>query len=339
MKWHYFSACGSAALGLLIGGCTTPSPFDGSLEQTAPLTISEKLHLPEGAEPAFVISGLQQGAIPQGMTYLPDSMRFLTSHYFDNGNPSCIVSTDWKSGKAITTFQLLEPDGSEHTGHVGGLATDGTSLWIASDKHLFRGDLSGLHDSEEPATFQTLEKIRTEATEEAAFCSVFDNLIWTGEFALGSKFSTHASHKNMARDGQSHSAWLCGHDPSKGFKHPEKIISIPDRTQGAIASGSHIILSRSYGRRNPGSLEIYSNPLKENPHKSVETSTGQKAPLWFLDSKNLIRTIELPPMSENICIHDGYLYILFESGARKFRWFGKPPLDYVLKLKLEEILR
>lgn len=336
MKSTYRFISPGAAVCLMLSGCSTPIPFTGTLEQSEPRDLSATLKLPDAASPVFVIAGLQQGAVPQGMVCLPNSTSVLTSHYFDNGTPSCIVSTDTKTAGALATFQLLEPDGRPHKGHVGGLAADGSSLWIASDKHLYRSDPAPVLHPSASGTLQTLEQIRTEATEEVAFCSVFDGLVWAGEFALGSTYPTHASHHLIARDGEARKGWLCGYEASNGFKCPVKVLSIPDRTQGAVATDTHIFLSRSYGRRNRSSIDIYTNPLREDPHRSVKTSAGHEVPLWFLDGRNLVHSIDLPPMSENICIHEGDLYILFESGARKFRLFGKQPLDYVIRLKLEK---
>ena len=42
-------------------------------------------------------------------------------------------------------------------------------------------------------------------------------------------------------------------------------------------------------------------------------------------------------MSENITVRDGRLLILFESGAEKFRFFGKKPIDQLIMLKLDEL--
>lgn len=322
----------------MISGCKSPSPFTGTLDQSKPRALSDSLRLPGNATPAFVVAGLRQGAIPQGMVPFPEDNTILTSHYFDDGNPSCLVSTDWKSGKAVLTFQLHEADEEPHTGHVGGLAADEAHLWIASDQHLYRVDRNAIRMASSSSQFQLSEKFRTEATEEVAFCSVFDGLVWAGEFALGSKFPTHPSHHLTARDGEPRAAWLSGYGSAKGFQYPEKVLSIPDRTQGAIATPTHIYLSRSYGRRNRSSLDIFENPLNESPHQIVKTSTGHEVPLWFLDQSNLVHTIDLPPMSENIFIHNDDLYVLFESGAKKFRFMGKKPLDYVIKLNQEELI-
>ena len=76
-------------------------------------------------------------------------------------------------------------------------------------------------------------------------------------------------------------------------------IAIPDKIQGAVfINDNKLILSKSYGRKNASELYCYN-----------VTSSG------LMQKKN----VTLPPMSEEIEIIDGYLYILYESSAKKYR--------------------
>ena len=176
------------------------------------------------------------------------------------------------------------------------------------------------------------QRFATEATYEVAFCSVYDGQVWAGEFALDDKYPTDPAHHLTARDGEARRGWISAYDPLQGFEHPQRVLSIPDRAQGMFATEDYIYLSISYGRRYRSSLEIHRNPLSEPPHRIVQTSKGQDVPLWFLDGKNHLRSIDLPPMSQNIIIIDEQVAVLFESGAPKFRWFGKKPLDHIVLL-------
>lgn len=320
-------------MALILTGCTSKSPASGKLRQRAPRAVTASMNLPDHTETGFVIAGLEDGAVPQGITLIPTSSTVITSHYFPDQTASCLVLSDWNTGKAFQTQRIINPDGTLHTGHVGGITADKETLWIASDGHLYRGNLT------DPAAehFQTLEKIKTEATEEAAFCSLFDGQVWVGEFSMGNKFQTHPAHQLTDRTGGERGGWVCGYNPDTGFDHPKQILSIPDRSQGIHMTRSHIFLSRSYGRRNRSTVEVYSNPLSEPAHRNVLTSKNHKAPLWFLDEENHIRTIDLPPMAENITARDQHLLILFESGAKKFRFFGKKPVDYLILLQPEEL--
>ena len=321
---------------LMLSACsTTTTTANGDLQQAPPREIADSLMLPADVTLGPVVAGLTQGAVPQGMAKLTASDRVLTSHYADDGGPSLLVLTDWQTGSATGTFQLVEPEGHPHKGHVGGIAADSASLWIASDAYLYRGELDQFTRKPAGGNFQLLQKFTTEATHEVAFCSVYDDRVWAGEFALGDKYPTDPSHHIKARDGSLRRGWISSYDPVKGFDHPEQVLSIPDRAQGMVATEDYIFLSISYGRRNRSTIEIHRNPLADPPHRIVQTSKGVDVPLWFLDGKNHVRSIDLPPMSQNIMLIEGQLAVLSESGASRFRFFGKKPLDYIILLPLE----
>lgn len=313
---------------------TTTSTIE-SLQQAPPRDISASLQVPDDAIVSHVIPGLGQGAVPQGMSYAAEFDVLLTSHYFDKAHPSSIVAIDWETGEARHTAKLQEPGGEDHYGHVGGIVVDSSALWLASDAYLYRYDLQEVLTSN---TVMAMARFKTEATQGVAFCSSYDGKVWAGEFALPGKYPTDPAHHLEARDADLRHGWISGYDPALGFELPPgQVLSIPDRAQGLVATEDYIFLSISYGRRNPSSIEIYRNPLAQAPHRITATSTGAQVPLWFLDGLNHVRSIELPPMAENIAIIDGKLAVLFESGADKFRLFGKPPLDHILLLDVAEL--
>lgn len=283
--------------------------------------------------PGHRIPALETGAVPQGLSYWEDKNLLLISYYFTDGRASQIVSMDWKTGAVMQTTVLKELDGSDHCGHVGGIEISDSNLWIASDAYLYRYDLNDFIQNEQATA---LAKYKTEATEEVAFCTAYEGTIWAGEFSLGNKYPTHPNHHLTARDGTERGGWVIGQTPATG--ECKMILSIPDRAQDIQFRNEHIILSRSYGRRNSSSIEFYTNPLTEKPHRTVETSMGKEVPLWFLDASNLLHTITLPPMTENIEIIDEQLVVLFESGAKKYRRFGKQPTDHFLLINTDDIL-
>ena len=93
----------------------------------------------------FAIEGLDEGAIPQGITsyYAAYStidengstvsraqQYFLVSAYMNDGSPSRIYVTGQVTGY-IGFVTLKNMDGTPHYGHVGGIATNGARVWIA----------------------------------------------------------------------------------------------------------------------------------------------------------------------------------------------------------------
>ena len=93
----------------------------------------------------FAIEGLDDGAVPQGLgTYFADyvigyddngkeqtgrQQYFLMSAYMTDGSASRIYVTGQVTGyEGFVT--LANEDGTPHTGHVGGIATNGARLWV-----------------------------------------------------------------------------------------------------------------------------------------------------------------------------------------------------------------
>lgn len=108
----------------------------------------------------FAIEGLDDGAVPQGMTAYPSNyvydvdetgkekvklqQYFLVSSYMSDGSASRIYVTvqltDNKNkvtGYRYIGFVTLEnEDGTPHLGHVGGIATNGAFLWVGHDDNV-----------------------------------------------------------------------------------------------------------------------------------------------------------------------------------------------------------
>ena len=96
----------------------------------------------------FAIEGLNDGAIPQGITAYyanysdyddldsngkpknKQQQYFLVSAYMNDGSPSRIYVTGQVTGY-IGFVTLKDQDGAHHYGHVGGIATNGARVWIA----------------------------------------------------------------------------------------------------------------------------------------------------------------------------------------------------------------
>ena len=96
-------------------------------------------------EQEFAIEGLDDGAIPQGITAFSANYNagnddngkpitksqqyFLVSAYMNDGSPSRIYVTGQETGY-VGYVTLSNIDGTPHRGHVGGIATNGSRLWV-----------------------------------------------------------------------------------------------------------------------------------------------------------------------------------------------------------------
>jgi hypothetical protein len=97
--------------------------------------------------------------------------------------------------------------------------------------------------------------------------------------------------------------------------------------------GGNVLLSQSYGRNNASALLQYKHSNTDKPDSTVTVGSA-KVPVWFLDSKNLTSTLVTPPMSEGIADYKDSLYLLFESGATKYRTSSSYALDRIQILPL-----
>lgn len=146
----------------------------------------------------------------------------------------------------------------------------------------------------------------------------------------------------------------------------QKIYSIPKEVQGfAVTSDGHIVLSQSYGLKN-STITVYDKSKVEAtanratyysltktkyfPYDGVTTSSGAPANEHNLSGSNslavyyvynktvknggaLIKSYSIPCMSEGLCVvkenNANRVYVLFESGAKKYRSFVREVLDNV----------
>ncbi|TCZ78890.1 hypothetical protein E0485_07420 [Paenibacillus albiflavus] len=300
----------------------------------------------EKAKPGPIIPGLFQDYIPQGLAYMPEQDWLLVSYYREDDHPSLLTVVDAKTGEHLKSLQLFKEDKEPYREHAGGLTVSKKFVWIASNSNMYYIKKEDLIQAEKIGKLNIEGHFKTDV--RASFNTYYDGVIWAGEFANGTAdYPTSPEHHiTNPRDNTEHLAW------AEGFKLdeetdlptnkkiegdvtvPDYALALPQRIQGMTVRPNQLILSESFGRNTESSLIFHKNILSEEPHKVVDFG-GNKVPLWYLDSKNLEETISGPPMFEGIVEHDKTLYILFESGANKFRVSGSYPLDRIYTLELK----
>lgn len=253
--------------------------------------------------------------IPQGLALVPSKNWIIISHYWgnkDNNQASSISITSSKTSKRIKTLYLYESGSKKHTGHVGGLAVSKNHLWVASGKNVYKIPLSTISSKKD---YSNIVMTPYALGHKASYATYSDGILWIGEYM----------------DGEDQGGKQCAPGPkgklrgypltsSDGFPSNRKATYIwitPDRIQGAVVTKSRVVYSQSCGRNNASKLLIYTRGAK---------------------GKAGATPLTMPPMSENIAMRGNDLYVLFESGARKYR-NGAMPLKHLYivnakKLKL-----
>lgn len=300
----------------------TETSFEGSY-------LYEKFR--ESRSEGPLIPGLVQDLVPQGMAVHEDMI--IISNYSSAGKAGTIAIVNLESGSFEKILYLKNDDGSDHTGHLGGLAAGSKNLWISSGKGVYYLPYPVLMEAMSGDTLQLPPIILTET--KGSFATFHNGYVWIGEFTRSNgDYPVPQSHWRIRADGKKNRAWLGAYLPENLLKSreshfPDKIYSIPDEVQGAAFADDYLYLSMSYGRKNYSRLETYRRLDHEEPHEVISPGNERETALWILDETSLIGNMDIPPMSEAVVKQGDDLYVLFESGASKYRDTALFPLDKI----------
>ncbi len=305
----------------------------------------------DNSKTTFIVPGLNEGFIQQGMDYWEERGWMLISCYNSNSSlNSVLFAVDIETGKFMGEYYLRNMNGDAYKGHAGGVAVTKKNVFISDGKKLYRIPLSDLDAAKQCGSICFRESISVPVN--ASFCNYSGGILWVGDFHLESAGYTTASYRHMInRFGEQFKAWTVGYIldettenefktsalVSGSYATPDYIFSISDRVQGMtyVPEKGRIVLSTSYGRKNQSGIYSYKDPRSDAAHTTAKLN-GVDVPVWFLDGKEQSRQFYLSlPMSEGIANVNGKVYILFESGAKKYRLDGgKLPTDMVYALDI-----
>ena len=137
----------------------------------------------------------------------------------------------------------------------------------------------------------------------------------------------------------------------------DKIISIPDKIQGfALTNSKQLILSQSYGLPNSHlyyydwsevvkaastNRTYYKTLMKDTLGKETNFEydgvfrqsgvkyTDPSLYVYFADDSKLLRDYSIPSMSEGLCVNGDKVYVLFESGCYKYKYFVRQKINEI----------
>jgi hypothetical protein len=114
---------------------------------------------------------------------------------------------------------------------------------------------------------------------------------------------------------------------------PALALSVTNKVQGFTRTPGGFALSTSYGL---GISHIYfhEDVTKGEADSSIRVNSTD-VPVYFLDDDSLTRDLSAPPMTEEIFVKDGRLYVLPESACNKYIFgnliHGRHVYSYELK--------
>ncbi len=287
----------------------------------------------------FIIPGLFEGFIPQGICYDLEGTYIISGYYEDEALPSMLISVDSESGKLKKAHPLKNIDGSDYFGHAGGIACSGEYIFITSDSSCFTISTKTLEGAKNgvPVKFESKFKITT----KGSFAGYNEGVLWIGDFIESSdKEREKVQRITTLESGETFYAYCEGYILENNLPSVEKInstsdgyipdyyLAIPEQVQGiAFTKTGKITFTSSYGRKNDSNIYIFSDVFLS---ERVGTINFDDTDLNLLacSSDLLTETIKAPPMAEGITTNGDEICMIFESGAAKYRNHGgKHPLD------------
>lgn len=301
--------------------------FGDSYKQFYPISTKE-----------FKIAGLNEGFTPQGLCFNESKNQFLMCGYMKDNSASRVYVVDAEKNETIKYFTLKDAEGKDYVGHSGGIATDGTSVWIVGDKVVNRFMFDQIETVENKGSINIVDSF--DAQNGADFVTIENGNLWVGEFHKDGKYDTPDSHHVEVEGKTLKALHLCYKiDESKAFgldnTTPIKAISAGSLEQGMVFADDKIVVSTSYSLPN-SKLLVYENVLNAPATGTIEID-GVSVEHYILKDSNLKKTIKAPSMSEEITISNNKVFILFESACQKYRAFTREQMKNVYSIELEKL--
>ncbi len=296
----------------------------------------------------FTVPGLMEGIIPQGMCFDETTGYFLISGYYEDEElPSMIIAVDSNTSKFVGAYPLKTTNGDDYYGHAGGIASSQNTIYLTSGGECYTIPSVDLinHKNGSALHFKGKFKLNT----AGSFACIHNNILWIGDFVESSADGRDSSsHITTLTTGETFYAYCEGYLLSEGLPDTRKInsesngyipdymLAIPEQVQGmAFTKTEKIVFSTSYGRKNNSKIYIFDDILV---NEKVDTITIDNKSIDVLacSSEHLLKEIIAPPMAEGMANTTDGIYLLFESGASKYRSHGgKHPVENVFFTTIE----
>lgn len=250
--------------------------------------------------------GLWDGFVCQGICVSEEKGVVLVSGYMNNGNNSRVYISKLDGG---SHYVELFCDGKDYTGHAGGIALTGDTVYISNASRLFVFSLDELLSCKPEGNMDIGSGV--EVGNVASFVYADEEYVYVGEY--NDPKGTQKEHIYETPNGKNHA--IIERYSHADLSAPDRVYSIIDYVQGVcFTPNGDIIFSTSYGLTSTV-YYIYSQS-----DLSDSGLTYRDAPVYFLGE--CVRKCEGPAMGEDIDWYDGKVITLTESASNKYI-FGK----------------
>lgn len=284
----------------------------------------------KASEKAFKIPGLNEDFVPQGFCYDAERGLFLASGYSAAHEASPVYIINKENGEQVGRVLLAKEDGTAFTGHSGGIAIYNDYVYIAggSGQCLYIFSYSELLAAQDGASIRCKGKFSVKISEsdylDVSFVTVDRDRIVVGEFYYEPAYPTLDSHKITTAAGDKNNAlaveFALSPDAEFGIdSRPLRAYSIREKVQGMCFDNGKVYLSTSWGL---GFSYIYEYEESKLTDEGTIRVLDHELPLLSMDSASLVGEYKIAPMSEELVMLDGEMYIMCESASSKYI-FGK----------------
>ena len=251
--------------------------------------------------------GLNDGFVCQGIAVSEENNVILVCGYMKDKTNSRIYVTDLDSN---SYYVELTRGGEKYTGHAGGLAITGDTVYIANAKKIYSFSLSSVLSASNGDIVDIGSG--TKVNTNASFVYTDEEYLYVGEFHDGGKYVIE-NHEHETAEGTHYA--ICTKFALSDLETPIAVYTLRNNVQGiCFTPNGKVVLSTSYGLTDT----IYYVYDLDSAADSGLTFDG--APVYYLD--DLEKEIHGPAMGEDLDYFNGRIITLTESASQKYI-FGK----------------
>lgn len=261
--------------------------------------------------------GLDDGFVCQGICAAEDAGKILVCGYMDDKTNSRVYVVDIETNEYYHV-KLTRKGGELYSGHAGGMATSGDTVYIANASKLFVFSLTSLLNAKDGDFVDIGAGVPVNNAASYVYCD--EDYIYVGEFHH-TKDGYDKAHTlddgetvvNAIVSRYSHDA-IRSHSGDEAAV-PDRIYTVREKVQGiCFTPDGEIVLSTSYSIAH-SYYYVYSTA---DCTDSGKTFGG--VPVFELGK--CIKEIKAPAMSEDLDYYDGKVITVYESASNKYV-FGK----------------
>lgn len=352
-----FFALVTAIIFILNGGGPSIAEFDA--EPSTKLTQTEMIsgELPkniqlrdffENAEEDFIIPGLKEGFIPQGIFYEEENDIFLISGYYKGkAQPSRVIVVDGE-GAFVKSVGCISRKGNKAFGHFGGIAVYEDNVYVATTGVTHVLSLSEILNADDDGYVLIQGELYTDVT--CSYVNVIGGVLYIGEFtdktADDIKSATNVYENGFEKYYSRCNAFILDENSRYGIKSdkidednnliPDFAFTTPFKVQGmCVMSDGRLVFTASANAITNSHVYLYENVTKGEADEIINLG-GCDVPLYYCEKADLIDTYRVPTYLEEITVYpDGSVYIITESAAAPYANQSKNPIDNVLKWNID----